>query len=186
MRDLCKALLLVAVLATGLLVQEAPVPARQAQGGRRMGERDIGKEDEVAKLFETIRADAKIPQLTRIRNRDSLEQRVCTIALTGALPKLTLTHTSAVYKTLQLESISTELKQVASFDDLHPKNNPGYARYSVAVWGVRESQTGEATYWVGVQLFWSAGMEFFDYHFTDDIHYHNDWKKYVAPECRGK
>jgi hypothetical protein len=50
---------------------------------------------------------------------------------------------------------------------------------------VKDSQTGETTYWVGVQLFWSAAMEFFDYNFTDDIYYHNDWKKFVAPECRG-
>jgi hypothetical protein len=186
MRNQCKALLLVVVSAIGLLAQESAIPAKQAGGGRLMGERDKGKEEQVAKLFETVRADAKIPQLTRIRHRDSLEQRVCTIALTGTLPKLTLTPTSALYKTLQPESISTELKQVASFDDLHPKNNPSYARYSVAVWRVRDSQTGEAAYWVGVQLFWSAAMEFFDYHFTDDIYYHNDWKKYVAPECRGK
>jgi hypothetical protein len=186
MKDLCKGLLLVAALATGVLVYEAPVPASPADGGRLMGERDKGKEDQVSKLFETVRADAKISQLTRIRNRDSLEQSVCTIALTGTLRKLTTTDTSTVYKTLQPESIFTELKQLASSDDLHPKNNPSYTRYSVAVWRLRDSLSGEVAYWVGVQLFWSAAMEFFDYHFTDDIYYHNDWKKYVAPECRGK
>src|SRR5258707_15182951 len=117
MKDICKSLLLIAVLATGLLVQEAAVPESQADGGRRMGERDKGKEDEVSKLFETVRADAKISQLTRIRHRDSLEQSVCTIALTGTLRKLTSTDTSTVYKTLQPGSISTELKRLASSDD---------------------------------------------------------------------
>jgi len=186
MRYQFKILLLVVVLTTGLLAQEAPVPTRQESGGRLMVERDKDKEDQAAKLFETIRADLKIPQLTRIRHRDSLEQRVCTIALIGTLPKRALTHTSALHKTSQPESISTELKQVASFDDLQPKNNPSYARYSVAVWRVRDLQAGEVTYWVGVQVFWSAATEFFDNNFTDDISYHNDWKKYVAPECRGK
>jgi hypothetical protein len=180
MRIQCKALLLVAVLATGLLAQEAPVPSKQASGGRLMGERDEGKEDQVAKLFETIRIDARLPRLTRIRHRDSLAQHVCTVALTGVLPKNSVEDTLVLYKTSQPESISTELKQVASFDD------DKFPRYSVAVWRIQDSQTQEATYWVGIQRYWSAGFEFFDYHFTDHIEYHNDWKKHVAPECRGK
>jgi hypothetical protein len=28
-------------------------------------------------------------------------------------------------------------------------------------------------------------MEFYDAHFTDDIYYRNEWKKSIAPECRG-
>src|SRR5260370_21227047 len=42
--------------------------------------RDKGNEDQIAKLFETIRVDAKLPSLTRIAHRDRLEQHVCTIA----------------------------------------------------------------------------------------------------------
>jgi len=49
---------------------------------------------------------------------------------------------------------------------------------------MRDSKTGDNVYWVGAQLFWNAAVEFFDYHFTDDIEYHNEWKKTVAPECR--
>jgi hypothetical protein len=38
----------------------------------------------------------------------------------------------------------------------------------VAVW--RCTLSGhEDGYWVGIQFYWSQGMEFFDYHFTDDI-----------------
>ena len=88
--------------------------------------------------------------------------------------------------TLQPETISPALNHVASFDALHPKNKAGYRRFSVAVWRNRDSQNKEAMYWVGVELYWSAPVEFFDYHFTDDIYYHNEWKKSVAPECRGK
>jgi hypothetical protein len=97
-----------------------------------------------------------------------------------------LIGTSALYKTQQPESDSTTLREVALLNNLHSKGNPSYARYSVAVWRVKDSKTGEATYWVGVALYWSAAAEFFDYHFTDDIEYHNDWKRDVAPECRGK
>ena len=32
----------------------------------------------------------------------------------------------------------------------------------------------------------SSLEEFVDYHFTDDVFYHDGWKKYVAPQCRGK
>jgi hypothetical protein len=152
----------------------------QAGAGKPMGIRDKGKEDEVAKLFGTFRIDAKLPRLTRIAHRDNLEQRVCTVAVAGVLPKNSVQDTVVIYETPHPESISAELKQVASFDD------DRFPRYSVAVWRVKESQAGEPTYWVGVERYRSAAYEFFDDHFTDDIYYHNDWKKHVAPICRGK
>lgn len=179
-------LLLVVTLAVGLLAQEVNVPPKHASVAQTIGERDKEKEGRVAKLFETIRADAKIPHLKRIEHRDSLEQTVCTIALTGQLPKRPSGNTFLFFRTANPEFPTPELIKVASFNRLHPKNNPSYARYSVAVWRVKAPETGELSYWVGVQLYWSAGMEFFDYHFTDDIYYHNDWKKSVAPPCRGK
>jgi hypothetical protein len=186
MKNQHQIILLVVLLATGLSAQEVAVGTTQVNVGQIMGERDKRKEEQVAKLFETVRADAKILPLSRIRHRDSLEQTVCTIAVTSALPKFASANTFAFYKTAAPESISAELNKVALFNHLHPKNNPGYSRYSIAVWRVKDSQTGETTYWVGVHLYWSAAMEFFDYHFTDDIYYHNDWKKSVAPQCRGK
>ena len=66
-----------------------------------------------------------------------------------------------------------------------PETHPRCTRYSVAVWRASDSQTGETTYWVGFHLYWSAVMEFYDAHFTDDIYYRNEWKKSIAPECRG-
>lgn len=178
------ACLVIALLAA--TAQEVPVATKQRNVAQLIGERDKEKEDQVAKLFEGIRVDGKLPQLKRIGHRESLEQKVCTIALTGKPPKHMSTNTSGFYRTANPDSVTPELSKVASFNNLQPKNNPSYARYSVAVWPVKDSQTGERVYWVGIQLFWSAGMEFFDYHFTDDIYYHNEWKKSIAVQCRHK
>jgi hypothetical protein len=187
MRNLYRILLLTVWPASGLLAQEPSVAGKQAGSGQQMGERDKAKEDQVAKLFETIRADSKIPPLTRIGHRDSLEQQVCTLALTGKPPKYVVSaKISALYKTTEPGSPSPELKVVASFNDLHSKNNWSITRYSVAVWNLSNRGNGEMTYWVAVQLYWSGLTEFFDSHFTDDIYSHNEWKKHVAPECRGK
>jgi hypothetical protein len=82
-----------------------------------MGERDKAKEDQIAKLFETIRADTKIKQLSRIRHRGKLEQQICNIAQGSAPQKLTASDTFAFCQTSRPESISAELKRVASFDD---------------------------------------------------------------------
>jgi hypothetical protein len=180
MRNRNRFLLFFVLLTTGISAQQVPVPPKEAASRPPIGERDKAREDQVAKLFETIRIDAKLPRLARIRHRDSLEQHVCTVAATNVLPKNSVRDTFFLYKTFQPESISTELKQVASFDD------DRFPRYSVAVWRVKNPQAGEAAYWVGVERYWSAAFEFFDYHFTDDIYHHNDWKKYVAPECRGR
>lgn len=175
-----KILLLAGALATEAGAQQVPIPAKQATTGPLMGERDKAKEDQIAKLFETIRADTKIKQLSRIRHRDKLEQQICNIAQGIAPQKLTASDTFAFYQTSRPESISAELKRVASFDD------DRFPRYSVAVWRLKNPQTQEPTYWVGVELYWSAKFEFIDYYFTDDLFYHNSWKNYVAPGCRGK
>jgi hypothetical protein len=55
-------------------------------------------------FFETIRNDSRIPKLKRIGHRDSLEQRVCTITLTGALPKQASMGVFGFYKTAHPES----------------------------------------------------------------------------------
>jgi hypothetical protein len=179
-------LLFAAVLAIALSAREVLLANKAGAVAQAPCERDKGKEDQVAKQFETIRSDLNRPRLTRIDHRDSLEQTVCTIALTDTPPKYTSTDISGFYKTAQPESVSAELKKVASFSTFHPKSNLGFTRYSVAVWRMEDSLTGEATYWVGVHLYESGASEFFDDHFTDDIEYHNDWKKSVAPQCRGK
>jgi hypothetical protein len=156
-----------------------------AQDGKKphlKGERDKGKEDTVAKLFETIRADAQLPVLIRITHRDDLEQTVCTVAQVGTLGN---PSRAGFYKTAQPESISEQLNMVASFKEQRPANRLVFPRYSVAVWQVRDSQTGETQYWVGVGLYFSSLEEFMD-NFTDQVLYKNGWKKKVAPQCRGK
>jgi len=166
--------------------QEMPSIAKQDGVSQLKGERDKEKENEVANLFESMRAGAKLPRLKRIGHRDSLEQEVCTIVLTGKPRKYSSTNTFGFYATESPNSASPELTKVALFNDLHPKGNPSWTRYSVAVWSVRDPLSGKLTYLVGVELFWSAATEFFDYYFTDDIYYHNDWKKSIAPQCRGR
>lgn len=168
-----------AVLATALLAQEAPVAMKQPSAGQVMAERDREKEEQVAKLFEGIRTDAKIPSLKRIGHRDDLEQGLCTGALTGKHPN----GASAFYTTDTPESITPELKKIASSNRL---NRLDPKRYAVAVWRVRDPQIGKVTYWVGVGLYGSALGEFVDCHFTDDVHYCGKWKGSVARPCRGK
>lgn len=175
-----------AMILSAAKAQQTPVTANKARIGQVTSERAKDKEEQLAKVFEGIREDAKLPRLSRIKHRDSLEEIVCTIALTDEPPKRSSSATRGFYKTATPESATPELNKVALFSDLHPKYNPRIARYSVAVWPVKDRQAGVQTYWVGVQLYWSAGMEFFDYHFTDDIYYHNEWKKSIAPSCRGK
>jgi hypothetical protein len=177
--------LLAIMLTPFWFAQETTVPTTQTEHAQQIGERDKKVEDEVAKLFESIRRGAKVPMLKRIGHRTSLEQQVCTIAVSGKAPKYASTNTAAFYKIANPQSITPELNRVASFDQLHRKHNPPYKRYSVAVWRI-EGQDAGARYWVGVQLYWSAATEFVDSHFTDDIYYHNDWKKLIDPLCRGK
>lgn len=186
MQKCIASVLLSVAFPIGLTAQAMPVASKPAAVGATVPERDKAMEDKVAKLFETIRADAKLSPLSRIKHRDRLEQRTCTVVLTDIAPKPFAPGTSALYKTLQPELISPELKNVATMADFHFNNASAFTRYSVAVWRVRDSQTGETAYWVGVELYWGAFAEFFDEHFTDDLYGRNEWKKHIAPECRGK
>jgi len=156
--------------------------AQEAKKPQLIGERDKGKEDIVGKLFETIRADAQLPALIRITHRDDLEQTVCTVAQVGTLGN---PAAAGFYETAQPESISAQLNKVASFKEQRPPKGLMFPRYSVAVWQVKDSQTGETQYWVGVRLYMSSAEEFMD-NFTDQLLYKNGWKKKVAPQCRGK
>ena len=156
--------------------------------------RDVSKEDGVATAFENARKQAAAKRLSRIKFRDDVQELVCTAALTDRAPMYStgvpalgsdakLHHpASALYRTTEPGNVTDEMKRLASVDPLHKL---GYRRYSVAVW--RSTLSGhEDGYWVGIQFYWSQGMEFFDYHFTDDIWYHNAWKNTVAPECRSR
>jgi hypothetical protein len=175
------------LLLTALLVaaaQQIPAPTQQAKIGQVMPERDKEKEDQVARLFEHIRAEANLPHLKRIRHRPELEQDICTSALNGERSK----HASAFYVTTDPESSVPELTRIASsnpVDRYHP-GRPINERYAVAVWRMKDPQTGSAGYWVGVGLYGSAVGEFVDCHFTDDVHYCGKWKEAIARPCRGK
>jgi hypothetical protein len=188
MRILSKiALTLVSVSCLSAQEARVPVDGTSATGRRVMGERDKGKEDEVATLFEKTRSGLKIPHLGRIEYRDILQEQICTVAFTGIPPSIHRdSATFAIYKTARPDVLSPELHRVASFEILHPKNKAGYRRYSVAVWRTKEPQTQETTYWVGVNLYWSAPVEFFDYHFTDGIYDRKISEKDVVPQCRAK
>jgi hypothetical protein len=177
--------MLVSALTFALLApaaQEPPLATNADNSKRLIVERDKGKEDQVAKLFESIRTEAKLPQLKRIRHRDNLEQSVCTSALSGKPSD----RGSANYVTTDPESITPELHKIASSNRLDSKNRPWYARYSVAVWRVKDPQTAKTSYRVGVGLYDTAVGEFVDCHFTDDVHYCGKWKESIAHPCRGK
>jgi len=166
------------LLSTSLSAQQVPAPSKEAPSRPLVGERDRAKEDRIAKLFDTIRTDAKLPRLGRIKRRERLEQELCTFAQKGTLP--VGMGMPVVYTTVQPDLISPELRKAALF------NNPNYERYSVAVWRTTDAKSGEPTYWVGIDILPSAASEFFWTYFTDDVFYRNDWKEDIAPQCRGK
>ena len=166
------------LFAGGLAGQQAPTANNQAKPPKRIGERDKAAENKLASSFDAIRVRANLPRLTRIKNRPSLEQVVCTIAQVDDVGKRRSWQESAIYKTTFPDVLRDEFTKVALFDDSH------YPRYSVAVWRVNNFGTGEVFYWVGVWRYWSALEEFVDYHFTDDVFYHDLWKENVAPVCR--
>jgi len=149
-------------------------------------ERDKAKEDVVAKLFETVVGDLKLPPLKRISQRTELEEAVCTAALVGGTSQRYL---SQFYETTNPESSLDEVKRIVIARDFTVKRKgktvPWFARYSVAVWRVNAGLQ-HTTYWVGLGFYESAATEFIDCHFTDDVHYCGLWKKSIAPRCRRK
>jgi hypothetical protein len=180
------------VLMLGFLLLIAPVAPAQFQG-QSAKFRDPVKEDEVARTFENARKQAGAKRLARIKFREEVQELVCTAALNDRVPMYSTRipalgsdakwhPASVLYKTTEPAKATDEIYRLASLDPLHKQ---GYKRFSVAVWRSALS-TEERQYWVGIQFYWSAGVEFFDYHFTDDIWYHNAWKRTAAPECRSR
>jgi len=182
MRNQKSLLALFILLSTGLSAQQLPAPSKEAPNRPLIGERDRANEDRIAKLFESIRTDAKLPRLGRIKHRERLEQELCTFVQTNTLP----VHMPGVYTTVQPDLISPELRKAALFNSLDANKNPNYDRYSVAVWRTTDAKSGEPTYWVAIAILPSAASEFFWTYFTDDVFYRNDWKDHIAPQCRGK
>ena len=164
----------------GAAAQESAPATKQGDTEQHIVARDKKKEDQVAKLFEGIRADAKLSKLERVRRRADLEQGICTSSLTGQPSK----QGAVSYMTADTELIAPELKSIAASNRLDPHNKPWYARYSVAVWRVKDPPTGKVAYRVGVGLYETGLAEFVDCHFTDDVHYCGKWKESIAPPCR--
>src|SRR5262249_51894920 len=154
------------------------------RGPQVIPERDKNKEEDVAKLFDAIRAEAKLPRLKRIEHRPQLQQAICTGALTGERPK----NVSAFYVTTDPQSATPELKTIASSNrlDRYHAGKPIYERYSVAVWKTKTQSGNADDYWIGIGMYGSAAGEFVDCHFTDDVHYCGMWKDSIARPCRGK
>jgi hypothetical protein len=92
---------------------------------------------------------------------------------------------SALYKTSNPGGLTEELKRIALFERPrgHDGHMPGYTRYSVAVWPT-PTANGKVEYWVGIELFWSEGNEFFLNHFSDSMEWKNEWKQFVTPKCK--
>ena len=152
--------------------------------------RDVGKENEVATAFAKARNDVAGRQLTRIVYRQELQQLVCTAAARNSPPVYDTgvqaligapAHApSSLVKCTEQAVFKSEIQRLANYDKT---GKQGYRRYSVAVWRARQpANTSDC--WIGIELYVSAGAEFFDNHFTDDMFYGKKWKKIVAPECR--
>lgn len=197
-------LLLCCLPSNRLEARQGSTPVLKPQNDRR-------KEDAVAKLFDQVRKDAKLLRLSRVEERTSLQQLVCTTAVTGKIPRFRTGfpvlgndstdvvnqqqvgnsaakayQPSALYKTTSPEELTPELRRVALLERPRGRHghSSGYARYSVAIWPVQQPTNEKSEYWVGVELFWSAGSEFFLNHFSDAMEWKNEWKSFVTPECR--
>jgi len=149
-------------------------------------------EDSVADQFISIRKAAGLHKLTRIKNRPQLRQMVCTAAATNQFKQAGATF----YETTDLSATDPLLEQMATFDAPHQNpptirtdanvgtwrsgGMPNIRRFAIAVWPSKAPNA----YWVSVGLYWNAGWEWFDLHFSDDHYYGNLWKKSIAPECR--
>ena len=181
------------ILSLAASAQEV-APTNRVPTGSAMPNRSRQQEDAVATLFNTIRADAKLHRLGRIKDREELQQLVCTVTVSDAVPLYSTGHPalgsspkftntdSAFYRTAHPEEVTAELERIALF--VRPGHSRGYARYAVAVWPVNQGTAEKIEYWVGVKLYAGETFEFFDSNFTDEMFYKNGWKKLVAPECK--
>ena len=180
----------ISVIRPTLMLLMVAVSVYAQQGKIQPSKRDVKQEDAVAALFEHARKEAGGTTLQRIQ-RPVLQKLVCTASLINGAPtekhgrykllndSATLNTPSALYRTSDPAKISPQLERLAAFDR-NGKN--GDQRFSVAVW-TSPSEDGVPDYWVGLQLFFGAGVEFFENHFTDAIEWKNEWKGAVAPQC---
>jgi hypothetical protein len=105
-------------------MHQSPKPASTHHRNRQ-------EEDVVAHAFDTVRTDAKLGRLSRIRERKELEQLICTASVNGQIPvsmntslgtstpSLHLDTPSALYKTASPGDVTPELRTIALFE--HPR-----------------------------------------------------------------
>ena len=192
-RDIVRALALMAFAVMGYS-QSGNTPDQQAQATTAMPQRDTQAENIVASLFENIRANAKLNRLGRIHQRRDLQALTCTVAATDKVPLFRYGHPvlgnsnleaafrnmpSALYATDEAAETAPELQRIAKFVQKHS----GYSRYAVAVWR-HPKEASRQKYWVAIELYYSAGNEFFLNHFSDAMEWKNEWKEFVVPQCR--
>jgi hypothetical protein len=157
----------------------------QTQSGDQERSLRRKSEDEVARLFETLRAKQELPPLTRIIHRQSLEELVCSSAQLDRAVWWENRPGAVIYKTDDPGTSNKELERIGRFKDpLASKNQPSFTRYAVAVWPSASREPGQTVYWVGIQIYMSVFWEFIDNNFTDNRSFKDDWKKLVVQSCR--
>lgn len=170
------------------LVISMLLPGAAGQAPSSTHDRNLRRkyEDEIARLFETLRAKDELPSLARIAHRESLEELVCSSASLNAPVWRENRPGALMYRTDNLASSSQDLERIAGYKDpLEGKDQPSITRYAVAVWPASSRESGQPVYWVGIQVYTSAWWEFIDNNFTDNRSYKDEWKKLVTPQCRG-
>ena len=147
------------------------------QGYAQCGAREIALEDKIAEKVLQIRAAARLPRLSRIKNREELRGLTCIAAErdTSSAPW--------IYKTDDPLS-STELRKIALTLGV-PNDGPPIVRFAIAVWPARNLGTSaKESFWVGIEGYMSAWWEFVNFTFTDDRSYKNTWKHELSAGCK--
>jgi hypothetical protein len=184
MKPLSSSLLRRVALATVILSITAWSPAQvskplQGQVLRRT------YEENVARLFETIRAKQELPPLMRIMHRQSLDELVCSAASLDEPVWKNNSPGALMYRTQDPGAENADLDEIAEFRDLaQQKGQPTFTRYAVSVWPASKKDDGRPVYWVGIQVYMSAFWEFIDNNFTDDRSSRDEWRSLVTPPCR--
>jgi len=180
------ALILRCALVVFALASLSTGAAAQASSSARERRLRHQHEDEVARLFETIRARDGLPALTRIGRRESLEELVCSAASDDAPVWRENRPGALMYRTDDPAKPTPVLERIAGYiDPLQTKDQPNITRYAVAVWPTSSRESGQPVYWVGVQVYNSAWWEFIDNNLTDNRSNKDQWRKLVTPTCHG-
>jgi hypothetical protein len=142
------------------------------------GAANIALEDQIAKAVLSIRAEAHLPKLTRIKHREELQAWTCMAAERDTSLYPGIFKTDGPLSSPRLRETALRLGEPKGGD-------PAIARFAVAAWPARSSGTvsSQESYWIGINGYAAAWTEFFLKAFTDDVFFKNAWKKQVSPGC---